>query len=219
MKTPSFILQIFAFTATLLVSAVHAQIITDSGFETPAISTDSFSYNPSGGSWTFSQRAGLVNGNGGGFFSPAPIDGTQAAFIQFFDPEPTNGGQFSQSISLTSALTYRLSYHVAGRSDNGAGSGGNLNYEILLGSTTLGTDSTLTGQAYTQKFFDFTVPSSGSYNLLFRGLSGTLTTDNTAFFDSVEMTVVPEPQSFGLLLMGSALLWLVGSRRLRIRRP
>jgi hypothetical protein len=184
--------------AVIFLSAVGSslgQSVANGSFETPLLSLDSFLYDPSGATWTFLNNAGIISAPGAGFFGPAAPDGNQYAFLQSAD----NPGAFSQSIVFSLSGTYRLSYLVAGRSDNGEGAAGDLAYQVLLDSTVIANDATTTGQPFTIRSFDF-VASSGSHILTFEAASNGA--DNTAFFDLIGIQAVPEP-AVGLLLLSS----------------
>src|SRR2546423_1802012 len=169
------------------------QNVVNGGFEAPVLSSNSFLYDPSGATWTFLNNAGIINAPGAGFFGPSAPDGNQYAFLQSAD----NPGAFSQSIVFSLSGTYQLSYLVAGRSDNGEGAAGDLAYEVLLDSTVIANDATITGQPFTIRSFDF-VASAGSHMLTFESVANGL--DNTAFFDSIAIQSVPEPAVSVLLL-------------------
>src|SRR5437763_6490375 len=161
-----------AIWLTAIASAV-GQIVANGSFETPALSSNSFLYDPTGASWTFSANAGIINAPGGGFFGPPAPDGAQYAFLQ----SATAPGAFSQTINFSLSGTYLLSYLVAGRSDHGAGAAGDLSYQILLDSTVIAIDSTTTGEPFSARLFQFTA-TAGDHTLTFEvapGASG----DNT----------------------------------------
>ena len=184
------------------------QSVANSSFETPALSSNSFLYDPSGATWTFINNAGIINAPGAGFFGPSAPDGTQYAFLQ----SATNSGAFSQTITFTLSGTYRLSYFVAGRSDNGQGAAGDLSYQVLFDSLVIGSDATTTSQPFTLRSFDF-VASAGSHILTFEPMPDSA--DNTAFFDMVSIQAVPEPTVSVFLL--SSISGLLFVRALRGR--
>jgi hypothetical protein len=171
-----------------------AQSVTNGSFETPALPPNSFSYDPSGATWAFIANSGIINAPGDGFFGPPAPDGSQYAFLQ-----TSPDGMFSQSISFTLAGTYELSYSVAGRSGNGFGAAGNLAYEVLLDSTPIASDSTTTGQPFTNRSFDFAA-GAGNHTLTFQALPSANGGDDTAFFDMVGVQQVPEPTVAALLI-------------------
>jgi hypothetical protein len=185
------------------------QSVANGSFETPVLSSNSFLYDPSGATWTFLNDAGIISAPGAGFFGPPAPDGNQYAFLQ----SATNPGAFSQTITFTLSGTYRLSYFVAGRSDNGQGAAGDLSYQVLLDSLVIGSDSTTTAQPFTLRSFDF-VASSGSHTLTFESVPNGA--DNTAFFDLVAIQPVPEPAVSVLVL--SSLFGSLFVRAVRRRR-
>jgi hypothetical protein len=191
------------------LASSFGQSVANGSFETPVLSSNSFLYVPGGATWTFLNDSGIINAPGDGFFGPLAPDGNQYAFLQ----SANNPGAFSQSIVFSLPGTYRLSYLVAGRSDNGAGAAGDLAYEVLLDSTIIANDATTTGQPFTIRSFDF-VASSGSHILTFEAVPNGA--DNTAFFDLVAIQPVPEPAVAVLLL--SSLSGFLFVRAVRPRR-
>jgi hypothetical protein len=179
------------------------QIVVNASFETPALSPNTFLYDPSGATWIFTANAGIINAPGGGFLGPAAPDGSQYAFLQ----SASAPGAFSQTINFSLSGTYLLSYLVAGRSDNGEGALGDLNYQILLDATVIATDATTTAQPFTSRMLQFTT-TAGDHTLTFE-VAPDSTGDNTAFFDSVVLVQVPEPETVFLLLTFAPLLSLV----------
>ena len=210
MKRAAVLTAVAAIWLATIVSGV-GQIIANGSFETPDISSNTFLYDPSGAAWVFTGSSGIIDAPGGAFFGQPAPDGSQYAFLQF---DPTNGGVFSETITLTLSGTYQLSYLVAGRPDNGAGATGNLPYQILLDSTIIASGSTTTGQPFTSKVFDFSA-TSGSHTLTFE-TAPSASGDNTAFFDMIAIQAVPEPGSAVLFLTG--LIAVTVTRQIRIRR-
>ena len=187
-----------------------AQIVANGSFETPDIPSNTFQYDPTA-TWIFTGSSGIIDAPGDAFFGPPAPDGSQYAFLQF---DPANAGVFSQTITLSLAGTYELSYMAAGRPDNGSGAGGNLPYQILLDSTIIANDATATGQPFTNRLSDF-VATSGSHTLTFETAAGAAG-DNTAFFDIVAIQPVPEPSTAVLFLSG--LIAVVAARRISSQR-
>lgn len=179
------------------------QTVVNGTFETPALSPNTFLYDPSGATWIFTANAGIINAPGGGFLGPAAPDGSQYGFLQ----SASTPGAFSQSINFSLSGTYLLSYLVAGRSDNGEGALGDLSYQILLDSTVIATDTTTTAQPFTSQMFQFTT-TAGDHTVTFE-VAPDSTGDNTAFFDGVALAQVPEPETIFLLLIFAPLLPLV----------
>src|SRR3989440_7032563 len=178
-----------------IVAVSFGQGVANSSFETPALSSNSFLYDPSGATWTFLNNAGIINAPGAGFFGPPAPDGNQYAFLQ----SATNPGAFSQTIMFTLSGTYRLSYLVAGRANDGEGATGDLSYQVLFDSLVIGSDATTTSQTFTLRSFDF-VASAGRHILTFEPMQDSA--DNTAFFDMASIQAVPEP-TVGVFLLSS----------------
>lgn len=196
-KTSAVILVALFIVPFLAASIATAQSVPDASFETPAIASDSFTYDPLGAPWSFSGHAGIINAPGSGFNGPTAPDGSQYAFLQsgFSGQTP---GVFSQTISFSLAGTFQLTYLVAGRPPDGSGSFGDLPYDVRLDSTVIGTDSTTSSEPFTQLSFTFTA-SAGDHTLAFE--TNQISADNTAFIDSVSIRAVPEPNSFVLFAM------------------
>lgn len=190
-----------------LLSA-NGQTVSNNSFEMPALTPNSFLYDPSDPFWIFTTNAGIINTPGAGFFGPAAPDGSQYAFLQ----SGGKTGAFSQSINFSLSGTFLLSYLVAGRSDNLQGAAGDLSYQILLDSTVIATDATTTAQPFTTRVVQFNA-GAGSHILTFEVSPGA-PGDNTAFFDSIAIEV-PEPTTTLLLLTFAPLLSI--ARRIRRR--
>lgn len=182
----------------LTASIVTGQTVQNASFETPAISSNSFTYDPAGASWSFTGNSGIINAPGAGFGGPSAPDGNQYAFLQsgFAGVSP---GAFSQTINFTLAGTYQLTYLVAGRPPNGSGSFGDLAYDVRLDSTVIGTDTTTSSEPFTQMSFTFTA-AAGNHTLTFE--TNQINSDDTAFIDAVAIRAVPEPTSLFLCGMG-----------------
>ena len=91
-----------AFVDDIQLSQATAATLSDAGFESPTVGTDSygdFLYAPTGTPWTFSGDAGVA-GNGSGFTSgnPNAPEGTQVGFLQ-------ETGSFSQVVAGWRAAT------------------------------------------------------------------------------------------------------------------
>ncbi len=153
----------------------------DSGFEDVPFADGTCAYGPSGSAWSFGGQSGFsstgsgISSTGSGFtyFSPAPPQGTQVAFLQ-------GNGVISQSIAGWDGGTYTLSLSAAQRANNGVS---NQDFQVLVDGVTAGTFQP-SGTAY-QSFT--TAPfavAAGSHTISFVGLN-TVGGDNTAFIDAV----------------------------------
>jgi hypothetical protein len=147
----------------------QANLFSDGIFATPLLAADAFQYAPNGSPWQFSPSAGVCS-NGSAFGNPiAPNgpDNVQAAFLQ-------GAGSMSQSVYLD-AGTYSVSFMAAQR----AGQAHYQEFEVLVGSTVVGT-ITPTGTTYgSYETTNFAV-TAGTYTVEFLGLNP-LGGDNTAF--------------------------------------
>jgi len=167
---------------------------TDPGFETPAVGTGAFQYDPSGSGWTFTGTAGLA-GNVSGFTvdnANAP-QGNQVAFVQYT-------GSISQAVTFplgTNASsdpafeynsTYDISFSAAQRGGDYQAS--SQTFQVLVDGTVVGTFNNLSGTNYsTLTTANFTT-DYGSHTITFQGtdLNGG---DNTVLIDQVSINPLP----------------------------
>lgn len=195
-----------AVLATFLVEppTLRAAIVTDGGFETPALPHGTYVYNPTGSAWNFVGFSGIIHENTD-WPAPTAVDGSQIAFLQVMTNP--SASSISQDVMIPSTGWYTLTYHSAGRSR--PGHPGDVGFDFLLGNVKIGSGSTYSGQPFTKHSFDFFASQSGIANLRivatsFAGI------DSTAFFDKIE--IVPEPSSVTLL---SVVALTLGSKRIR----
>ena len=209
-----------ALGATDRVSAQN--FVFNGSFESPALGFGNYQYGAIVGSgWAF-MTSPTVGGSGithvpslwtGASGRPpfsAP-DGNQIAFLQ------SVGNSLSQTITLPSDGSYSMSYQHAGRSffppvSGNPSQGGNLTYSILMDSVPLGTFSTTTDMPFTSIALTF-AGTSGAHLFEFLAVSGGAeTVDQTAFFDGVSVTAVPEPTAWPFAALGVG-LWALARRR------
>lgn len=189
-----------------LVTGSSAAIVADGSFETAACSPGWFTYNPASTPWTHVDGSGVTEPPSP-FGSPPPPSGFQVGFLQT-RLAPPHLSAFFQSITLPAASSFTLTYLHAGR--DYAGYTGNVTYEILIDSTVISSQSTVTGLPFTPVSIPFTA-SPGAHTLTFRLHAMTALGDNTAFFDDVDISFVPTPG-------GATLAGLAGALALRRRR-
>jgi hypothetical protein len=184
-------------------------LIADGGFETPNIGTGDYTY-PGGvlGAWTYGGSA-LVNAQGAsawyGASAPAGQEGGQFAALQ-------STSSLSQSFTAT-ASTLLLSWLNAGRPYFG-GWDGDQTYSVKLDGATIGTYSTVSGQAFTGQNATLGGLTVGSnHTLTFQGL---VARDETSFIDKVSLVAgVPEPATWAMMFIGFGAIGLTlrGERR------
>lgn len=119
-----------------------------------------------------------------------------------------NETSIAQSLTLTDAGTFSLSWRDAGRSSFSPAT-----YQVLWDNTVLGSFSTVGGQSWADHTLSIT-SSSGSHTLSLVGL--TVPGDGTAFVDAFSLTqtttsAVPEPTT--ALLWSAGLLLIPAGRR------
>jgi hypothetical protein len=193
--------------AALAGSAAHAgELLTDGSFETPAIGSGNYTYPglPNGtitpigatqGGWTFGGSA-LVGATGSnawyGDAPPAGQDGDQFAALQ-------EQSTLSQTFNMVGS-TLDLSWIAAGRPSFGC-CNGDQTYAVILNGVTLGSFSTVSGEAFTaENLVAHGLTSGQAYTLTFQGLADS---DETAFIDKVSATgAVPEPAAWALMILG-----------------
>jgi hypothetical protein len=198
---------VFVSSAVALIApSSQAAIIADGGFEVPSLPYDSYVYAPTGSPWTFlpslpnsspAGKSGIIN-NSPLWPVPPAVDGVQVGFIQ-----SALGlvGSFEQTITFDHTGPYQLQYYVAGRLGP-SGEGGNLPFTVFYNGSPIATDASTTAQPFTLRDFNFTA-SAGSGELLFQGYAPVPDNnefhDNTAFFDAISITPLPEPATTAFL--------------------
>ncbi len=143
-------------------------------FETPAIGTGNYQYNPSGGSWIFGGASGSGSGPGGqwcsGFSNPNAPQGSQAAFVQSY-------GSISQTLTgFNPGVTYTISFSAAQR--GGTAQHGGESWNVMIDNTVV-TNFNPGGTGYAGYAASFTA-SSSVHTLSFVG-TDFAAGDNTVF--------------------------------------
>jgi hypothetical protein len=154
----------------------------DGGFESPAVGSGGFAYNPGGAPWTFQKSAGLT-GNGSAFTAgnPSAPEGSQVAFLQ-------GQGSASQTFMLPTG-TFDISFSAAQRATIQQGG---QTFQVLLDGSVISTFNTLAGAGYTPLVTATFTVSRGNHTLVFQG-SDLRGGDNTVFIDQVAVNAVSVP--------------------------
>lgn len=154
--------------------------------------------------WTYASSAGLINVDNPpnawyGNTPPSGYSGDQFAFVQ-------GSGSLSQTFAA-SAGSSTLSWLEGSRPDFGC-CNGLQSYEVLLNGNILGTFSTPNDQNFLLHSFSVTLLASNT--LVFQGLA---TTDSTVFLDQVNLSAVPEPSTWAMMLLGFVGMGFMAYRR------
>jgi PEP-CTERM motif len=203
----------YLLAAALLVTAspVSANVLLNGDFEAPTTATYTY-LTGLNNDWTYG-GSGVVNNVGGtawfGGSPPLGSSGNQFAFLQ------GAGSSISQTFSIATAGTYGISWIDAGRPDIFGGCcRGDQTYRVSLNSTVIGTYSTVSGVGFNNEVANLGFLSGGSYTLTFLGLpTDQSTLDETAFLDNVNVSAVPEPSTWAMLILGFLGLGFAAHRR------
>ena len=114
----------------------------------------------------------------------------------------------SQTIVATSNSTLALTWLDANRTNNG----GLHSYTVTVNGVSLGEFTSQAG-FLAKAAPTFTGTSGGVYKIAFNGIYDG--TDTASFIDNVQLTVVPEPAIWGLMLTGFGLVGIAARRRSR----
>ena len=190
MKNSLALLAAFVVIAPLTADAAF----TGGDFETPALATNSFQYNPIGGPLTFSSLSGIVNGSTA-FNNPAPM-GRQSAFLQ---------RSSGVSGSITETFTAAAGLYNVSLLDATRGGFTQSSYTITVDGVVVGGDTPLNTnslQAYSTSNF---LLMGTTHTIVFTATGAGQSTDSTTFLDNVAvnpMAAVPEPGSMLMLGLG-----------------
>jgi hypothetical protein len=207
----------------LAAPAAATEQLIGGSFEQPVIATvpgniGSYVYPGAGtlNGWNYS-GSGLINGTTAtpwfGGTPPQGFGGSQYAFVQGL-------GSLSQGFVASASGLLTLSWLEGARpaisSFNGAQT-----YDVMLGATTLGQFSSISGQNFAARSLVLGAVVAGqSYSVRFKGLAAT---DSTVFLDNVSAIIspsaqaVPEPSTWIALFAGLGIIGMVA--RGRRQRP
>ena len=153
----------------------------------------------------FSGMSGVQNNAGAWGFPTAPAPGTNAAFIQSFNGQPSSPGIISLDLSsLVAGQAYSLTFFEVGRPGTGADP-----FSVAYGSTSWSFTPTFNWTQVTETF----VAQAGVTSLVFTG--AILGGDHASGIDNVTLSAVPEPATWAMMLMGFASIGLLAYRRKR----
>lgn len=175
-------------------SGAHAAVLFSEDFDS---NTTGLNAAPAG--WTVSN--GTVDIIGNGFFDFYSGNG---AYIDL-DGSTSDAGELSRSFSLLGGVTYNASFTLGG-STRGDSNTVDVSFGNVNSSFTLASNDPLA--LFT---VGFTPASDGSYALTFANQGG----DNLGaiLLDVQIANVIPEPETYGLMLTGLGMLALAKRRR------
>lgn len=184
-----------ALLATASMAQASTPVFTDNfNGDTLGLNTTTFA-----GGWTVS--SGTVDTIGTGFFDLFPGNGH---YIDL-DGSTSQAGIFSKTLSLTNGVTYTATFDLGGNKRGYANDTVDVSFGTANGSYTLASADPFGNHGLT-----FTAGASGLYTLSFHNHGG----DNVgAVLDNVNVTAVPEPATYGMLLAGLAFVGFVARRR------
>jgi hypothetical protein len=223
MKKSLGLVGLFALTAA--IPAPGSAQIADGSFETQAPAeigaNPGYCYSNNGGGgpqctgvgtpWEVFSGGGFQIETNTAWPGTETPDGSYYGFIQ-------NGGSLNQAFVAAATGTFVIDFLVAGR--NNQTFTGNLLYEVLLNGSPIFSDTTVTGQPFTERTTNpFELLMGESYSLSFHGLQ--FEGDNTAYIDGVSLSAaVPEPATWAMMLLGfGAIGFALRRRRSAIATP
>ncbi|MTW34557.1 PEP-CTERM sorting domain-containing protein [Pseudoduganella danionis] len=178
-------------------SAAQAAPLFSDNFDTDTLGLNSIAFN---GGWSVS--GGTVDIIGApGFFDLVPGNGR---YIDL-DGSTNKAGIFANSINVVNGMTYALSFDLAG--NHRAAGMDTVMVNFGSGSQTYTLADTAGFQTFT---LNYTATGTGKVGFSFIDQGAD---QKGALLDRVTVTAVPEPETYGMLLGGLALLGVVARRR------
>jgi hypothetical protein len=141
---------------------------------------------------TFSGTSGVQNNAAPWGFPAAPGPGTNAAFIQSYNGEPSSPGAISFDLSsLIVGQTYTLTFSQIARAYQGVDP-----FTVSYGATSFGTFTpTLSWTQVTETFVALSATP-----LVFAGTI--LDGDHSSGIDNITISAVPEPSTWAMMILG-----------------
>jgi hypothetical protein len=185
-------------TAAVALCAMQAQastIVFADNFDGNALGLNA---TPAG--WTVTGGTVDIIGNSN-FFDFIPGSGR---YIDL-DGSTSSAGTLSRGFAVTSGVQYLVTFDLAGNHRNGAAESVGVNFGSAAGSYSLGQSAGWSPYSLT-----FTAVSSGIASLSFKNSGG----DNIGMLlDNVNVSAVPEPETYALMLAGLAAVGFLARRR------
>jgi hypothetical protein len=189
-----------AFALTLLAAAATAQA---SSFFTDTFDTSAYGGDVTPTGWTVAN--GSVETLGPGFYDGLCNGSGRCVDL---DGSTNQAGELSRVFNLSAGTTYQLSFDLAGNRRSTGTEIVNASFGSASLVATL-TDATA-GAPYATYHLSFTPLASGAATLMFHNLGG----DNQgAILDNVNITAVPEPQTWALMVGGLLAVGSLARRR------
>jgi hypothetical protein len=197
--------------------AVGMQLF-NSGFEAPAISSNTYSYivnhsTATFGAWKFTGLGGVCNGLGGGIYGfqpPSMPNGVQCAFVQSTS-DALSKIETATTFPVVAGESYTVSFRQASRMGIYGPGYGTLTYAVTLNGNGASAEmfrrTTATDEGWTRYAATFVATASGNYTLSFNTISAP-TGDCTIYIDDVALTgsavpVVTTPASGSTFALGT----------------
>ena len=195
-----------ALTAT--TSLAHAAItVFSDNFDsyTPQLNWGTPLPNPLPNGWAVTNGSvDLIDSSGSYFTNPAPLASNPTGNYIDLDGSTNKAGYLQNILNLSAGIQYTLSFDLAG-SQRGSTENVNVTFGNIIGSY-----SPTNLLQFTNHTLDFTPTVTGDYSIIFKNQGG----DNIgALLDNVNVTAVPEPETYAMLLAGLGLMGFVARRR------
>jgi hypothetical protein len=166
-----------------------APTFANASFETPSQGSGGYSYNTTGGAWTFYGNSG-IEANGSAWGAANAPDGNQAAFLQSNHNQISTAGKgvlgaISQTVYFSSPGTYSITFQAARR-------GGQVQpIQVSVDGAAIGGTITPAGSSFAASTtVSFTISAAGNHTIQLAATTNT--GDNSSFVDAVTVRAVSE---------------------------